>query len=120
MHDDADDQLDEKSHGQSTAYGTADSTYARSDASSLASPSHSLPSPAHSLVLSPDSQSRGGSSPDKYFVLAEVEEANWRELSILPALAQDDGTLEGVSEEGEEGEFLGSVGSASSCGELSI
>jgi len=111
-------QPDEKSNdgsndGQSTAYDTAVLTYDgscdRSDASSL-SPTHSLDG-----ALSPY---RGGPEAAKFFVVAEEEEENWRELSILPALAQDDGTLEGVS---EEGSFVSSTSSEDSpFGEMSV
>ena len=103
---------DASNDGQSTAYNTADLTYAnscdRSDGSYLPSPARSMDG-----ALSPYSQNP---SPAKFFVVAEEEEQNWRELSILPALAQDDGTLEGVS---EEGEFIGDICSTSSC-EMSV
>lgn len=111
---DAEDALkpDDKSNdGESTANHTADMTYANS-CSSLSSPSRSTEgsniSPASLRV-----------SPEKFFALAEEEEKNWRELSILPALAQDDGTLENVS---EEGSFLGTVSPTSSPGngEMSV
>lgn len=102
---------DEKSNdGQSTAYHTADLTITAtgSDLSSIASPTRSLDSSG--LPPTP--------SPAKFFILAESEEQNWRNLSILPALEQDDGTLEGVS---EEDEFIGTVRSNSeSSGEISV
>ena len=101
---------DEKSNdGQSTAYNTAELTIAAtgSDLSSIASPARSLDA---GLPPTP--------SPAKFFILSEEEEQNWRDLSILPALAQDDGTLEGVS---EEDEFIGTVRSKSeSSGEISV
>ena len=108
------DELDTKSNGSndgySTGHKTADLTYTNScdhsDISSINSPTRSVNS------ASPTSTNRGD-SPEvaKFFILAEEEEENWRELSILPALAQDDGTLENVS---EEGSFIGSVSTSSS------
>lgn len=107
------DELDTKSNGSndghSTGHKTADLTYTNScdhsDISSINSPTRSVNS-----ITSP---TKRGDSPDvaKFFILAEEEEKNWRELSILPALAQDDGTLENVS---EEGSFIGSVSTSSS------
>eukprot|EP00581_Thalassiosira_minuscula_P003922 CAMPEP_0183746738 /NCGR_PEP_ID=MMETSP0737-20130205/66908_1 /TAXON_ID=385413 /ORGANISM="Thalassiosira miniscula, Strain CCMP1093" /LENGTH=998 /DNA_ID=CAMNT_0025982441 /DNA_START=123 /DNA_END=3119 /DNA_ORIENTATION=+ len=115
----ADDKSKDGSNdGQSTSYLTADLTLPtcdhgcdHSDISSLPSPA---PSPARSVgPFSPDAHRN---TPAKFFVLAEEEDVNWRELSILPALAQDDGTLEDVS---EEGEFVNSVSSTGS-GEFSV
>ena len=105
-------QLVEKSNdGESTANKTADVTFANScDHSDISS----IPSPARSLTGMSSPSSARDASPEvtRFFVLAEEEEQNWRDLSILPALAQDDGTLEGVSE--EEGSFAGSVSTRSS------
>ena len=103
------DAKPDDSDGQSTAYRTADLTY---DNSCDRSDNSYLPSPARSTDLI--SPSYANPSPAKFFVVAEEEEQNWRELSILPALAQD--TLEGVS---EEGEFIGDIRRTSSC-EMSV
>ena len=106
--------LDDKSNDGSSHDGskqTADLTCAHScdlSLSSVASPVGSLNS---SSIGSPAVRDMSTEEVAKFFILAEECDEEWRELSILPELAQDDGTLEGVS---EEGSYIGNVSCSSS------
>lgn len=105
--------LDDKSADGSTGGSkqTADLTCAHScdlSLSSVASPVGSLNS---NSIGSPAVRDMSTEEVAKFFILAEECDEEWRELSILPELAQDDGTLEGVS---EEESHIGNVSCSSS------